>query len=55
VGNAKGWSARVNHDDRADFRCAVFMGDMQAGIRPYEPAIEEGVIVCEPKKGGKKK
>ena len=55
AGNAKGWSARANHKDRTDFRCAVFMGDMKAGVHPYEPAIEEGVIVCEPKSGGKKK
>lgn len=52
-----GWTARVQHKLRTDFRCAVYFGDIKAMITPLEPAIEEGVIECEPKsnKGGKSK
>jgi prepilin-type N-terminal cleavage/methylation domain-containing protein len=57
VGMKEGWSARVQHRIRTDFRCALFVGDIKALIQPFEPAIEEGVMECEPKsqKGGSKK
>ncbi len=50
--NNRGWSARAEHENRSPdkFYCAVFMGDITA----YDPAVEEGVIECEPKKKGKK-
>ncbi|NIR46039.1 MAG: type II secretion system protein [Gemmatimonadetes bacterium] len=55
VGIETGWTARAQHKLRTDFRCAVYMGDIKAIIKPYEPAITEGVIECEPKRRGKGK
>jgi prepilin-type N-terminal cleavage/methylation domain-containing protein len=57
VGMREGWTGRAQHMRRTDFRCALYMGDIKAIIQPYEPAIEEGVMECEPKsqKGGKGK
>lgn len=58
VGHQKGWSARTIHKKRNDFRCAMYVGHVEGLIQIYEPAIEEGVMVCEPKLGalkGKKK
>ncbi|UCC84928.1 MAG: type II secretion system protein [Gemmatimonadota bacterium] len=51
--NSRGWSARAEHENRSPdkFYCAVFMGDINA----FDPAEEEGVIACEPRKKGKKK
>lgn len=55
VGQKEGWTARAQHKLRTDFRCAVYVGDIKAMIQPYEPAITEGVIECEPKAKGKGK
>ncbi|KPK81113.1 MAG: hypothetical protein AMS25_07840 [Gemmatimonas sp. SM23_52] len=49
VGTTRGWTARATHRKRNDFRCAMYVGDLQALIQPFEPAIEEGVMECEPK------
>jgi prepilin-type N-terminal cleavage/methylation domain-containing protein len=51
VGHQKGWSARTIHKKRNDFRCAMYVGDIQGLIQIYEPAIEEGAMYCEPKLG----
>ncbi|UCC74616.1 MAG: type II secretion system protein [Gemmatimonadota bacterium] len=51
VGIAIGWSARAVHKKRNDFRCAMYVGDVKGLIQIYEPAIEEGVMECEPKMG----
>lgn len=51
VGIKVGWSARVIHRKRTDFRCAMYVGDVKGLIQIYEPAIEEGVMECEPKRG----
>ena len=49
--NNRGWSARAEHENRspAKFYCAVYIGDVKA----FDPAVEEGVIACEPKKSKK--
>jgi prepilin-type N-terminal cleavage/methylation domain-containing protein len=49
VGQKDAYTVRATHDKRTDFRCALYLGEIKAGIQPYEPAIEEGVIECEPK------
>ncbi|NIN72018.1 MAG: prepilin-type N-terminal cleavage/methylation domain-containing protein [Gemmatimonadetes bacterium] len=51
--NNRGWSAQAEHENRSPdkFYCAVFIGDVKA----FDPADEEGVIACEPKKKGKKR
>jgi prepilin-type N-terminal cleavage/methylation domain-containing protein len=49
VGTTRGWTARATHRKRNDFRCAMYVGDLQALTQPFEPAIEEGVMECEPK------
>jgi prepilin-type N-terminal cleavage/methylation domain-containing protein len=49
VGNSKGWSARTIHKKRNDYRCAMYVGDIQGMLQIYEPAIEEGAMYCEPK------
>ncbi len=54
VGHQKGWSARTIHKKRNDFRCAMYVGNVKGLIQIYEPAIEEGVMVCEPKLGALK-
>jgi hypothetical protein len=50
--NNRGWSARAEHMNRSPdkFYCAVFIGEVNA----FDPADEEGVIACEPKKTKKK-
>ena len=47
-GNKKGWTARAEHKARRPerFFCAVYVGD----VRPYQPAEEEGVVTCEPRR-----
>jgi prepilin-type N-terminal cleavage/methylation domain-containing protein len=49
----RGWSARAEHENRSPdkFYCAVYIGDVKA----FDPAVQEGVIACEPKKGKKEK
>ncbi len=49
VGGDDGWSARAQHQIRTDFRCAIFIRDANP---IFTPAEVEGVIECEPKKGG---
>jgi prepilin-type N-terminal cleavage/methylation domain-containing protein len=49
VGTTRGWTGRGTHRRRNDFRCAMYVGDLRALIQPFEPAIEEGVMECEPK------
>ncbi|UCC47677.1 MAG: prepilin-type N-terminal cleavage/methylation domain-containing protein [Gemmatimonadota bacterium] len=49
AGTARGWTGRATHRRRNDFRCAMYVGDLQALIQPFEPAIEEGLMECEPK------
>lgn len=51
VGGTDGWSARAQHQVRTDFRCAIFIGDANP---IFTPAEDEGVIECEPKRGGGK-
>ena len=48
-GAVSGWSARTQHKVRPDFRCAIYLGTINPIIAP---ATEEGIIECEPKKGG---
>jgi len=57
IGIESGFTARAQHKLRTDFRCAIYMGDIKGIITPYEPAITEGVIECQPKRkaGGKGK
>ena len=52
AGHAGGWSAKLQHQKRTDFTCAVFVGNPPA---KFKPAVEESVIACEPKGGGKGK
>ena len=52
AGNAGGWSAMLQHKKRTDFRCAVFIGNPPA---KFKPAVEESVIACDPKGGGRGK
>ena len=49
AGHAGGWSAKLQHEKRTDFTCAVFIGNPPA---KFKPAEEESVIACEPKGGG---
>jgi prepilin-type N-terminal cleavage/methylation domain-containing protein len=51
--NNRGWTARAEHENRSPdkFYCAVYIGD----INPFDPAVEEGVIACEPKKSKNEK
>ena len=49
AGNKGGWSAKLQHEKRTDFTCAVFIGNPPA---KFKPAEEESVIACEPKGGG---
>ena len=51
AGHAGGWSAKLQHEKRTDFTCAVFVGNPPA---KFQPAVEESVIACEPKGGGGK-
>jgi prepilin-type N-terminal cleavage/methylation domain-containing protein len=44
VGHTKGWSARTIHKKRNDYRCAMYVGDVQGLIQVFEPAIEEGAM-----------
>lgn len=50
-GAVSGWSARTQHQVRTDFRCALYLGTINPILAP---ATEEGIIACEPKKGGGK-
>ncbi len=52
AGNKGGWSAKLQHEKRTDFRCAVFIGNPPA---KFPPAVEESVIACDPKGGGRGK
>lgn len=44
-----GWSAKTEHEARADYACAIYCG---SGVTPYAPATEEGVLACSPSGGG---
>ncbi len=52
AGSKGGWSAMLQHKKRTDFRCAVVIGNPPA---KFQPAVEESVIACEPKGGGRGK
>ncbi len=44
AGHGAGWSAKLQHQKRTDFTCAVVIGNPPV---KYEPAVEESVIACE--------
>ncbi len=44
AGHGGGWSAKLQHQKRTDFTCAVFIGNPPV---KFEPAVEESVIACE--------
>ena len=43
------WSAWAKHKKRTDVRCAIFIGNANP---IFSPAVEEGVMACEPQGGG---
>lgn len=47
VGDSLSWSARTQHKNRTDYRCAIYYGPANPIMIPAE---EEGVIGCLPKK-----
>lgn len=47
-GDRNGWSGRTEHSLRPEYRCAIYIGDINA----LAPAVEEGLMVCEPKATG---
>ncbi len=44
-GGETGWSGRAAHAVRDTWRCALYVG---GGVTAFEPATEEGKMVCEP-------
>jgi prepilin-type N-terminal cleavage/methylation domain-containing protein len=47
VGDSTSWAARTQHEIRADYRCATYMGDANP---IFPPAQEEAEVECLPKR-----
>ncbi len=49
VSGPSGYTIRVMHQTLTNYRCAIFVGDIQP---IFPPAVEEGKMACEPKGHG---